>query len=714
MPENPLPPLVPARLPATRGMVWFFAVARAAAHKPLLWLLLGGMAGLWLAAFAFVAAFFLGQPLLALAELPSAGAVAAWAAWRCAARDTAPRPPWRAWAPGALRGVLRRAAIDTAVALPVWYFMGRTPYVLPALAVLLLVPHCGVELARHATGAAASAGANVVDERADRYMTAMSLLLLAALCVVLLPGWFFETGLLAALENSALLLLGFDPVFWSRIPILPELENANAPLLLPLMLGFLAFAVCLALALWALLAQALAALLNLPTRAALAHAARAMRRNMPAYAAYICALALCCAALAAVAVLLLRGFLTLAPGAAFVIASEYPVSVLLVLLCGGAFLIFFVLALEMQLAPWLMVRDIFSTTAMQPVPAAPSENAAAIMELPGPKTLPSAAWQERPARVPFLHGLRWIFAAWSQVLQAPLLWLPAGAALAVHGIFWLVLFTCAAVQPLLQFPVLLALGMIPFYTNITAIFMQPAINGPADAFIGPPLPAPLQRARMLRFLPLAIAYNTVVFAGVGWIFWRHDLALIILPLLCVLAMFGIDWACLHSGLYRNIDAAILSQRAAQYSWPLTLALLAILTAIIYFVAPLLLPLLPQPQHQYQAAILLALCLALATWALLAQILAALLNWPLGKALKRAAAALWRNAGACALYILALSGAVFTAATFFPGRAGAFDIFGSLPRMGAAWLLLFIFIISAMLPPWFIVRDIFKIESDGAR
>ncbi len=695
--------LVPTRLPATRGIAWFFEPWRAAFHKPLLWLLLGGMAGLWLAAFAFVTAFFLGQPLLALAELPIAGAVAAWAAWRFVTRDAAPRQPWRTWAPGALQAVLRRAAIDIVVALPVWHLMGRTPFVLPALAVLLLMPHCGVELARHATGAATSAGACLVDARARRHMTAVNLLLAAALCMVLLPGWFFETGLLAALENSAVLLLGFDPAFWERIPILPALENASAPLLFPLALGFLTFIACLALTLWTLLAQVLAALLNLPLRTALAHAARTMHRNMPACAAYICTLALFCAASSAAAILLLRGFFILAPNVAFAIASKYSISVLLPLLCLGIFLIFFALTLEMQFAPWLMLRDMFGAAAMQPVPAAPTENVAAMMGLAGPETLPSAAWRERPARVPLLHGLGWISGAWCQVFHKPLLWLPAGAALAVHGIFWLVIFTRGAVLPLLEFQVLLALGVMPFYTNITAIFMQRAINGPADAFIGPPPPAPLQRARMVRFLPWAIAYNAVVFGGVGWIFWHHDFTLIALPLLCVLTMLCIDWLGLLSGFYRNMDAIILSQRAAQHSLVLTLMLLIILAATVYFVVPLL----PQPLHQYRTAILCALCLALATWALLAQILAALLNWPLGTALKRAAAALWRNAGACALYMLLLSGAMY-AATFIARSTG---ILGTLPIIGATWLLLFLFIISAMLPPWFMARDIFKKESD---
>ena len=564
--------------------------------------------------------------------------------------------------------------------------MGRPAFVLLPVAVLALA-HCLIDFARHLAGSATSASGRLVFERVNRRAFALSLLLAALLCAVLLPIWGIETGLDAALENAALFIFSFEPELWARIPILPELTDKDASLL-PLALGFLELAICLALALWALLAQALAALHAPPFFAALAHAAHAMRRNWRACAVHICALTLFCSVLAVGVLLAWRGIFIVATPAA-VAMNIYPLAyVLLPLMAACTLLALATFSHEMLLAPWLMARDMLGSDAMQPVPETLQEKAAQNMALPSPKTLLSAAWRERSASVSAAHGLRWLHETWGLIFQKPLLWLPLGLALTVLGAFWLIVFLHGVEQPLL------VLGILPGFANVAAIFMQNAVDGPADKFIGPPLPAEMLHQRIARNTPVAIALNTVIYGGASWFLWHTEWVLAILPLICVLTMQAVDIFCQRNELHKNADAIILSTRAWLHSWASGLMLLTILAAIVYF--------FKLPQHWAARFTVLALCLALVTWTLLAQALAALLNLPLGTALKRAADAMQRNAGASALHLLALSGIAYaTTAAIAHAQGGLL-----LP---CAVLLLCIPIFSILLPPWLMARDMFRAE-----
>ncbi|MBQ9578477.1 MAG: hypothetical protein IJR28_02975 [Ottowia sp.] len=683
---TPIAP-APCRLSAKHGIHWFFEPWRAVREKPLLWLILSLAVGLGVAAFFVAAAFFLPSLLPALGSLPLETATAMWAAWQFTARDASARPSWRALVPGALRAVLRLALIYGATGLLVWHFMGRPAFVLLPVAVLALA-HCLVELARHLAGNAASASERLVFQRVNRRAPALSLLLATLLCAVLLPMWCIETGLGAALENAALLIFGFDPDFWERIPILPALTDKDASLL-PLALGLLELATCLALTLWALLAQALAALCALPFFASLAHAARAMRCNWRACAVHICTLTLFCAFLAVAVLLAWRGiFIVATPAAAAM--NIYPLAyVLLPLMAASALLALAAFSHEMMLASWLMARDIFGATAMQPVPETPQEAAIQNMALPRPKTLPSAAWREHPAYVSAAHGLRWLYETWRLIFQKPLLWLPLGLVMTVMGAFWLIVFLHGTERPLL------ALGILPGFANVVAIFMQSVVDGPADKFIGPPLPTEMLRQRIARNTPVAIVFNIVIYGGASWFLWRAELIFAILPVMCVLVLQAFDSYCQRNGLHHNADAVILSIRVWLHSWASGLMLLTILAVIVYFSK--------LPQHWAAGFAVLTSCLALAAWTLLAQALAALLNLPLGTALKRAADAMRRSAGACALYLFALSGiAHATTATI---ASLTWDIQGSLLLPGAA-LPLCASIFSILLPPWLMARDMF--------
>lgn len=165
--------------------------------------------------------------------------------------------------------------------------------------------------------------------------------------------------------------------------------------------------------------------------------------------------------------------------------------------------------------------------------------------------------------------------------------------------------------------------------------------------------------------------------------------------MCVLVLQAFDSYCQRNGLHHNADAVILSIRVWLHSWASGLMLLTILAVIVYFSK--------LPQHWAAGFAVLTSCLALAAWTLLAQALAALLNLPLGTALKRAADAMRRSAGACALYLFALSGIAYaTTATI---ASLTWDIPGSLLLPGAA-LLLCASIFSILLPPWLMARDMF--------
>ena len=183
--------------------------------------------------------------------------------------------------------------------------------------------------------------------------------------------------------------------------------------------------------------------------------------------------------------------------------------------------------------------------------------------------------------------------------------------------------------------------------------------------------------QVLIFSPIYILIHGVL----AWQL-RRELAgnmslLVAMPLAAVLAWQSIFFLGIGSGAYAHTNPLLVFRRAVVHVIaPLVGVFIAV--AAPYFVYALYLffewvldtaP--PASLTAFLHAFAPALYLTLATWALLAQALGAMLSLPLAAAPSRAARAMWRNGPAFALYLLLLAGAA--AATFWvlwhlPGSA----------------------------------------------
>ncbi len=356
-----------------------------------------------------------------------------------------------------------------------------------------------------------------------------------------------------------------------------------------------------------------------------------------------------------------------------------------------------------------------------PMPAAP---------LPSPTV--QATWHMQPARVPALHGLRWIVEAWRIIVQKPLLWLPIGLALGVVQTFFSVILHDSS-------PWAVLLYMLHMYMAlVVAIVIQRRIGAPIEPIFGPPMPQRLAwhkwGVQILIFLPVHI----LIHGALAWQL-RCELAgnislLIALPLAAVLAWQLLLLLGIGSGAYAHTNPLLVFRRAAVHIIASLVGVFIVVAApycirALYLFSDWLLDSAPPlSAAAFLSTAAPVLSLALATWALLAQALGAMLNLPLAAAPARAARTMWRNAPAFALYLALLACAAAGAfmvlehlpgSVLLPENAGISKI-TTLVRLAAAgawcnvWpylagsIIIFpIFALTLTISPWLMVRDIFR-------
>ncbi len=343
---------------------------------------------------------------------------------------------------------------------------------------------------------------------------------------------------------------------------------------------------------------------------------------------------------------------------------------------------------------------------------------------------PCPAWHMQPGRVPAPHGLRWLAGAWRLIMQNPRLWLPSMLVFSIVQAFFI----------LISAP-WFSLLMAPYTMLAAAALLYDVLGEPVAPLYGPEAPPHLERRKWLRRMPKAVLLNILLYGWLCWVFVRFAQPeahprVFVLPLAVVLAFSSFDLLCLSHGTYGRINAILIITRASYQ----LLALIPIffvvgtasawreplkiwLTMRLDGIAP------PALLAIFLAAVEYACAFVLATWMLLAQAVGAMLNLPpLGAALVRAARAMWRNAPAFALHILALSAAaaliiaglehlpyaapvrIFSSLIF----AGAKDVEMSAAALRSAWpflacatLVLYLCIPALLIPHWLMVRDIFR-------
>ena len=352
--------------------------------------------------------------------------------------------------------------------------------------------------------------------------------------------------------------------------------------------------------------------------------------------------------------------------------------------------------------------------------------------MPETTVFPRSAWHYQPGRVPALHGLRWLAGAWRLVAQNPRPWLPAMLVFSiVQGFFILI----APAQPWFS------LLMTPYTMLGAALLLCGVLGEPVAPLYGPEAPPHLERRKWLQRLPKAVLLNILSYGWLCWIFVHFTqpeahLRVYVLPLVVVLVVLSFDLLCIIRGIYGRINAILIITRAS-YQILVLIPILIGASMAAAWCEPLLIWLTTRLEGTAPPALLAAFLsvakyacyFAIATWMLLAQAVGAMLNLPpFGAALVRAARAMWRNAPAFALHILALSAAatlIITGLEHLPYSApvhafsslilaGAEDaelaalaLRSALPFLACAALALYLFIPALMIPQWLMVCDIFR-------
>ncbi|MBQ9577906.1 MAG: hypothetical protein IJR28_00050, partial [Ottowia sp.] len=276
----------------------------------------------------------------------------------------------------------------------------------------------------------------------------------------------------------------------------------------------------------------------------------------------------------------------------------------------------------------------------------------------------------------------------------------------------------------------LSLLCLPTTMLGAAALMHRILGEPVAPLAGPPAPLLLEQKKWLHRLPKAMLFMTVMFGGLGWLMLHFEPPqplLIALPPVTLLALLFSDLACIYCGIYASINFPLVNARASKH-----VALFAFLCLFVpaNIISSLWQPLEIRMIGETPTAALIALFniaghtvyFALAVWVLLAQALGTMLNLPATAALARAARAMWRNSPAFILHILVLAGAAtatISALKHMPGAAPLPELIHLLAEstaesqsniwlvLACALLALCIFMPTLLIPPWLMVRDIFR-------